>query len=127
MIEITVQEMIDSIDVLKEINNKKMPAKTAYQFARIIREIEKELQSFQDARSKLIEHFGKKDDTGKLIEDENGNIEIFLEKQEQFKKEIEDLMQSKIQINCEQINLEDILDNKFSPAEINKLFLFIKE
>ena len=127
MIEITVQEMIDSIDVLKEINNKKMPAKTAYQFARIIREIEKELQSFQDARSKLIEHFGKKDDTGKLIEDENGNIEIVLEKQEQFKKEIEDLMQSKIQINCEQINLEDILDNKFSPAEINKLFLFIKE
>ena len=127
MIEMTVQEMIDSVSILKTINDKKMPARTAYQFARIIREVEKELQSFQDTRSKLIERFGKKDETGKLIEDEEGNIEIFPEKQDQFKKEADELIKSKVHINCEQIELEDILENEFSPAEINELFLFIKE
>lgn len=127
LIEITVQEMIESVSVLREINDKKMPARTAYQFARIIREVEKELKNFQDARNKLIERFGKKDEAGKLIEDENGNIEIFPGKQEIFKKEADELMASKIHVNCEKIELEDILENEFSPAEINELFLFIKE
>ena len=127
MIEMTVQQMVDSVNALKEINEKKMPARTAYQFARIIREVENELKNFQEARNKLIERFGKKDESGKLIEDEKGNIEIFPEKQEQFKKEADELMASKIHVNCEQIMLEDILANEFSPAEIGELLLFIKE
>ena len=127
MIEMTVQQMVDSVNARKEINEKKMPARTAYQFARIIREVENELKNFQEARNKLIERFGKKDESGKLIEDEKGNIEIFPEKQEQFKKEADELMASKIHVNCEQIMLEDILANEFSPAEIGELLLFIKE
>lgn len=127
MIEMTVQEMLDSVSALKNINEKKMPAKTAYQFARIIREIEKELNSFQDTRKKLIERFAKKDEDGKLIEDKEGNVQIFPEKEKDFKKEADELMKSKIKINCERINLDDILDNEFSPAEIVELFKFIKE
>lgn len=127
MIEMTVQQMLDSVSVLRDINEKKMPAKTAYQFARIIREIEKELKNFQETRSKLIERFGKKDESGKLIEDEKGNVEIFPEKKGAFKKEADELMMAQIHINCEQIMLKDILNNEFSPEEINNLFLFIKE
>lgn len=127
MIEMTVQEMIDSVSALRGINEKKMPAKTAYQFARIIREVEKELNSFQEARKKLIERFAKKDENGKLIEDEEGNVQIFPEKEKDFKKEAEDLMKTKVKINCECINLDDILDNEFSPGEIGELFKFIKE
>lgn len=127
MIEITVQEMLDSVSILKEINEKKMPAKAAYQFARIIRETEKELQNFQETRNNLIERFGKKDETGKLIEDKDGNIEIFQEKREIFKKEFNELMESKIHINCEKIELEDIFENEFSPAEINQLLPFVEE
>ena len=36
-------------------------------------------------------------------------------------------MATKIHINCEQIALEDILDNEFSPEKISNLLLFIKE
>ena len=127
MIEMTVQQIIDSIPALREINEKTMPAKTAYQFARIIREVENELKNFQEARNKLIERFGKKDEAGKLIEDDQGNVEIFSEKKDAFKKEANELMNTKIHINCEQIALEDILDNEFSPEKINNLLLFIKE
>ena len=123
----TVQQMIDSVSALRDINEKKMPAKTAYQFARIIREIERELKNFQEARNKLIERYGKKDESGKLIEDKDGNIEIFPDKQEAFKKEADELMLSKIHVNCEQIELKDITENEFSPGEIGNLFLFIKE
>lgn len=127
MIEMTIQQMIDSVPALREINEKKMPAKTAYQFAKIIREIENELKNFQEARNKLIERFGKKDESGKLIEDEDGNVEIFAGKSEAFKKEADELMSTKIQINCEPIDFENISDNEFTPKEIEDLFLFIKE
>lgn len=127
MIEMTVQEMLNSVSILKTINEKKMPAKTAYQFARIVREVNNELQSFQQTRNKLVERFGKKDEGGKLIEDKDGNVTIFPEQEEIFKREANELMNSKIKINCEQISLEDILDNEFSPGEIGELFKFIKE
>lgn len=127
MIEMTVQEMISCVPALKEIREKKMPAKTAYQFARIIRELDKELQNFQDTRNGLIERYGKKDDNGKLIEDDEGNYTIFPDKEDIFKAEVDGLMKSKIHINCEQIKLEEINENDFTPAEIGELFLFIKE
>jgi len=123
----TVQEMVDSVSILREINEKKMPAKTAYQFARIIREMENELKNFQNIRMKLVERYGKKDENGNLIQDEDGNVEIFSEKKNDFKKEISDLMESKIQINCELINLNELLDNEFTPGEINQLFFCLKE
>lgn len=128
MIEMTIREMISSVSALRNISEKKMSAKTAYQFARIIREVENELKSFQEARNKLIERYGKKDENGKILEDENGNVVIFPDKKEKFDEEADDLLKTKIKINCEQVMLEDISnDNNFSPAEIGELFLFIKE
>lgn len=123
----TVQEMLNCVSVLRTINDKKMPARTAYQFARIIRELDNELKNFEETRYTLIERFGKKDENGELIQDEKGNIEIFPEKKKDFDKESKDLLASKIHINCEQIDLNDILDNEFTPNEIGELFLFIKE
>ena len=126
MIELTIREMIESVSVLRGINDKKMPARTAYQFARIIREVENELRNFNVARDKALERYGKKDSAGKLIEDEDGRVEIYPEKQSDFNKEISDLMESKIKINCEPIELDDIADNEFTPNEIADLFLFIR-
>ena len=69
MIEITVQEMINSIDVLKEIASKKMPAKTAYKFARINSEIDRENITFQETRRDLVLKYGERDENGNLMHD----------------------------------------------------------
>lgn len=126
MIELTVRELIESIPALQEINNKEMPAKVAYQFARIIREVDKENQIFQEARRKLIDKYGVKDEDGKLVEDEKGNISIANDKIDEFNKEVNDLLEEKISLNCSTISVE-MLSGEFSPTRINNLIIFLNE
>ena len=126
MIEITVQEMINSIDVLREIANKKMPAKTAYRFARINNEIDKENAIFQETRRNLIIKYGEKDENGELKED-NGNIMIAKEHLSNFRNESTELLNTKITINAEKIGLDDFGDDLFSPSEIGKIEWLIEE
>ena len=126
MIEITVQEMINSIDVLRAIANKKMPAKTAYRFARINNEIDKENAIFQETRRNLIIKYGEKDENGKLKED-NGNIMIAKEHLSDFRNESTELLNTKITINTEKIGLDDFGDDLFSPSEIGKIEWLIEE
>lgn len=126
MIEITVQEMINSIEVLREIANKKMPAKTAYRFARINKEIERENDVFQETRRDLILKYGEKDEKGKLKE-ENGNITIPKEQLADFRKESSELLNTCITINADRLDIEDFGDDMFSPTEIGKIEWVIKE
>jgi len=120
MIEITVQEMIDSIEVLKEISEKKMPAKTAYKFARVNREIDRENSVFQETRRDLIVKYGEKNEDGSLKED-NGNIVIPKDQVNDFQQEVNGLVKTHITINAEKISLDELGDDLFSPTQIGKI------
>ena len=126
MIEITVHEMIDSLEVLKEISKKKMPAKTAYKFARINREIDRENNLFQETRMNLILKYGNKDENGKL-EEENGNYTIAKDKINDFRQEFDGLIRTYITINADKINLDDFGEDLFSPEQIEKIDWIIEE
>lgn len=126
MIEITVQEMINSIDILKEIASKKMPAKTAYKFARINSEIDRENVTFQETRRDLVLKYGERNENGELKE-ENGSIIIPKDKMSEFRKESSDLLNTKITINAEKICIDDFGDDMFSPVEIGKIEWVIEE
>lgn len=125
MIEVKLKDILN-IEILNEISTKKFKARAAYHFARIMRAINEEYDLFQKEREKLINKYGAKDENGQLIIANDGTITIDKQNIENFNREINELIETNIQLNVELLNLEDIEDEYFTPQQMNILSLFIK-
>ena len=94
-----------------------MDGKTAFQFARLLREVDKELHIWNDARQKVFLKYGKIENQEAIIKPEYV---------EQFNKEIEELLQTKIELAVEKIQQEQLYNLQLSPAQIFTIDEFIK-
>lgn len=127
MITITLKEIIDGINVLKEVSMKQLPGRAAFQLARILREVEKEYTLFQKNRQALIEKYGEKGENGVLLLDEEQKYHINKEDILIFNKEIDDLINSLVGLNVNQISLEDLESETFTPQQMMVLEPFIED
>lgn len=127
MIELTVQEMIDSIPTLRELSNKQLKSKVAYRVARLLREVQAESETFETARVSLIKLYGAKDENGNLKADENGNTYIEQDKVAEFNSELTDLLTNKITINGDKLSLDDLGDETFTPQQMLSFSAFLEE
>lgn len=127
MIELTVQEMIDSIPTLRELSNKQLKSKVAFRVARLLREVQAESETFETARVSLIKLYGAKDENGNLKADENGNTYIEQDKVAEFNSELTDLLTNKITINGDKLSLDDLGDETFTPQQMLSFSAFLEE
>ena len=127
MIETSIKEIIGGKEVFKKLAEMPLNIKAAYNIARIIREIEKENKTFEDTRQKLLFKYGEKDSSGQLIINQNNQITIIPEQINNYNKEIQELLDEKIKLNVEPINLNDLGEIQITPAEIYQINMFIKE
>ena len=127
MIETSIKEIIGGKEVFKKLAEMPLNIKVAYNIARIIREIEKENKTFEDTRQKLLFKYGEKDSSGQLIINQNNQITIIPEQINNYNKEIQELLDEKIKLNVEPINLNDLGEIQITPAEIYQINMFIKE
>ena len=127
MIEVTLNEVLDSTSVMQELAKKPMKTKAAFQTARLIREIEKEYNLFQEARKNLVEKYGVKNEDGSLKEDENGNYSVDKENIKPFNEELNEILKDTITLNVEKISISDLADANFTPSDMILLEPFMKE
>lgn len=127
MIEVSVREILNSAEIMQKLSKRQFKGKVAFQIARILRYIDEELKSFNEARSNLIEVYGERDESDNLIMDENNNYKIQKDKITELNQEIEELLNTSIQINADAINMKDIENEDFTPADILLLEPFIEE
>lgn len=127
MIELTVQEMIDSIPTLRELSTKQLKSKVAYRVARLLREVQAESETFETARVNLIKLYGAKDENGELKADENGNTYIDKDYVADFNSELTDLLNNKITINGDKLSLDDLGDETFTPQQMLSFSAFLDE
>lgn len=127
MIELTVQEMIDSIPTLRELSNKQLKSKVAFRVARLLREVQAESETFETARINLVKLYGAKDENGELKADENGNTYIEQEHVAEFNSELTDLLNNKITINGDKLSLDDLGDETFTPQQMLSFSAFLEE
>jgi acyl-CoA synthetase (NDP forming) len=104
-----------------------MKIKVAYKIARLAREIQKEIELFESTRHTLIEKYGIKNENGELVEDKNGGYPIQKEKKNEFLKETNELLNSKISLNVDKLSLKDLEEAELTPQQIIKLIDFIEE
>lgn len=126
MIELSIREMINCEPVISKLNEQERNVKTAYKLARITRELQKEYQLFNQARDILIKKYGVTDESGNL-KLTNNNYEIQKEKQNEFLKEYNELLNDNISLNVEKLTLEELENDQLSAQEINLILSLIKE
>lgn len=127
MIELTVKELVRCVDTMKDLSLKKLKGKVVFQLARAMTEIEKELQSFNKAREELINKYCLRDENGKLVKNADDNTYILQpEKIENFNKELNELLEEKIKLNLEPIDIDSIDDIEFTPRQIQNILFLIK-
>jgi hypothetical protein len=125
MITVSIQDLLNGTDELSKLAKVSLKAKLAWQVARMLKAADAEIQAFNDARMELIKKYGTKDENGELITDENGNCKILEESVSEFSNELNELVNTKVEINANKIDINDLANIDFTPSEINALEPFI--
>jgi hypothetical protein len=103
MIILTLKEIFNAVPFLREISNKEFPSSTAFKIARLIRELDKEIELFEIERTKIIYKNCEKDHNGNPVLLENGNIKLLEHKIEDATTELNTLFKNQVEINAEKI------------------------
>ena len=126
MISVTLEQLINGSDAFKTLSQKPLKARTAYAVGKILKSVDTEMQSFNDARMELIRKYGEKDDNNELKTDEQGNVRILPEVLDSFNNELHDLLETLVELNVNKIRIDDIEDINFTPSEMAQIGDFIE-
>lgn len=121
MIKMTLEDVMAVVPALQELSNKSFSGATTFKIARLIRELNKELETFDKERMKLIEKYGERDENGEFIQQENNSVKIKDDCIEICNQEIVGLFKTEIEINAERIPIEVFGETEMTPAQAMNL------
>lgn len=121
MITIRLNDILNSIPIFREISNKSLPIKTAYQLARLIRELDRESTTFDESRRKIIEKYAEHDENGEFKQTDEGNVIIMPEQINACNQEMAELLDTEIEINVDPIEIESLASIELTPAQMFSL------
>ena len=125
MIKVQINDLLNSTEALQKLSKTDLKAKLAWQVARLLKAADKEIQEFNETRLKLIQKYGEKDENGELITDEKGNCKILPDSLDSFSTELNELVNSEIELNVNKIAIDDLDSISFTRADMNSLENFI--
>jgi len=97
----------------------------AWTIARLLKAADSEIQSFNETRMNLIKKYGQKDDKGELITDDSGNCKIEQEHLEAFSNELNELVNTEVELNANKIDMNLLGDIEFTPGDMAVLEPFV--
>lgn len=127
MIKVKIVDIVNSTEILQKLAKQNFKAKLALSIARLLKQAEPELQTFNTTRIDLIKKYATKDENGEIITDEKGNCNLEPEATREFNEELNDLLNTEIELNANKINLNLLEDLDFTPQEIATLEPFLEE
>lgn len=127
MIVVTLNDVLKSVPILNNLSKQSMPAKTAFKIMKIIKEVNKQLDDFNQIKQDLISTYGERDEMNNLKIDENNNYIISNDNKENFSTELTEILNERIEICIPQLKLDDLDFFHFSPQELEKIEYCIKE
>ena len=121
MITLTLNDIFNAVPALREISTKEFPGSTTFKIARLIRELDKEIQLFEEERMKIANKYGEKDENGNLIPQENGAIKILDDKVQECNEEFQALFNTQVEINANKLPIEIFDSIEMTPTQAMNL------
>ena len=125
MIEIKIQDLLNSTDALQKLSKMNLKARLAWQVAKLLKVVDEEMQDFNKTRVEVIRKYGNKDENGELITDEKGNCKVEGENLVAFTKELNELTDTMLSLNVNRLKIKELEELDFTPAEMVQLEPFI--
>ena len=109
--KVKVGIIYNAIQVIDELSEKPMKVSLVAKLLRLSDELQKENQLVEKQRIEILEKYGKKDENGQLIIDENNNVNFENDNIEKVQKELYDLSELEIEITDREITEEELENN----------------
>ena len=125
-VKIPLKEITQNIQLLSELTTNTMPARTAYKFTKIIKQCVDEVNQYNVARKALIEKYAQRNEKNEIIYD-NNQATVSSDNYTLFQQELNDLLNTEVEINVLPIKLNELDNLDFTPGQLIMLYPFIEE
>ena len=127
MIKTNVNILMTVKPILQELANTKMPAKQSFKILRTLKAVDAEYASIEEVQRNMIVSYGKKDENGEFMLDPEGRGYLIAEEhQNKFTEEMNDLLFTEVELECDKISM-DLFDNmNLSPNQLLAIEPFIE-
>lgn len=122
--KLTLGEIRPMVMTLPKVMKERLPTKTAYWFARTLRELTEHMKDFEEARRGLLERYAKKDKKGKFVV-VNGVYDV--KNRKAFDKEFLELSNQEVEIRFEGVTLEQLGEADVRSIDMFNLGKLIKD
>jgi len=127
MIKIKLNDVVNSTETFNKIMQQSFKGSLAFKIARLARELDTEMKTFNEERQKIIQKYGKKDENGELIIDENGNISFDKTNLNEINQEFNSLLETELEINADKLPMDSMDNFEITPQEMLGIEVFFKE
>ena len=118
MIKVSLNEILDAGDTLSEIMKQQFRGSLAFKIARMAREFNKEIETFNIEKQKIIEKYCEKDENGQLKIDDNGMVKVLDESKDTIVKEMDNLLETQVEINVDKLPLDALDEFNITPQQM---------
>ena len=127
MINVTLQNMLDSMPVFQNLIGQKLTARGAFKVSKLVKAINKEYEIFDETRRTIVEKYASRDEAGEIQTNEDGNVQIKKELEQDFITELQNLLQTELELNTPKLTFAEIENCEFTPAQVEILENFIED
>ena len=108
MIKVSLNDILNATETFQTIMQQSFKGSLAFKIARLARELNKEMDTFNEQRRKLLEKYCVRDEDGNLKQLENGNVQVIPEKISEFNEEFNSLLATEVEINADKLPMDQI-------------------
>lgn len=127
MIKVTLNDVRLGANNLSTLLNETMNARTAFKITKISKALENEYAIFLDGQNKLVAKYAEMDENGQPVMLDNTSIKIQQDKIAECNRELQDLLNTEVELNVPKLSLNEIDALQLSPNMMNSLMPFIEE
>ena len=127
MIKVSLNDILNSTDTFQKIMQQSFKGSLAFKIARLVRELSKEIETFNGQRQKILNEYCIKDENGNLKQFENGNVQVIPEKLDSFNTEFNGLLATEIEVNADKLPIDSIDSFDITPQEMLTIEMFFED
>ena len=125
--KVKLNDIINADESIQYLRGIDLPAKLSYKVSKLILALAQEYDIIQQERRKIIEKYGARDENGELVSLRVNQYSIAMEYIEEANTELNDLMNTEVELNIAPLTLDELEPYKITPKYMLGLMPFIEE
>ena len=122
-----IQKALNFCQVYKEMSEKPLPVKVAYQLMKVHKKLSDDVEFYQQKFQNIINSYGLKDEKGQLVINKDNTIAMDNQYFDKWSKELEELNNLEVTTPEPCIDIEEIETIRLNLRQIEAIDFLIKQ